>query len=129
MGGHECVEGHRNLNDDFPKIVLWILTWKILYTIYGKANPYLMLKYIFVFGVITQPTPDICGVVISGRCRKTLDRCRDGISQVKLSMTRPPDLSRLPEAQKDALLVALWEKVQEQALAIRGAEISEFRYA
>ncbi len=34
-------------------------------------------------------------------------------------MTRLPDLSRLPEAQKDALIVALWEKVQEQALAMR----------
>ena len=33
-------------------------------------------------------------------------------------MTRPPDLSRLTEARKDALLVALWERVQEQALAI-----------
>ncbi len=33
-------------------------------------------------------------------------------------MTRPPDLSRLTEAQKDALILVLWEKVQEQALAI-----------
>ena len=31
--------------------------------------------------VISQPSPDICGVVISGRCRKELDRCREGMSQ------------------------------------------------
>jgi hypothetical protein len=52
MQGHEWVEKHWYINDDYPKIVLWILTLKVLYTIYGKASPYLMLKYIFIFGYI-----------------------------------------------------------------------------
>ena len=54
MGGHEWVEKQWYINDDFLKIALWILTLKILYTIYGKASPYLILKYIFVFGYIFQ---------------------------------------------------------------------------
>ena len=54
MGGHEWVEKYWYINDDFLKIELWILTLKILYTIYGKASPYLILKYIIVFGYIFQ---------------------------------------------------------------------------
>ena len=52
MAGHEWVERHWYINDDYPKIVLWLLTLKILHTIYGKASPYLILKHIFVFGYI-----------------------------------------------------------------------------
>ncbi len=50
MEGHEWVERHWQINDDFPKIVLWILTLKILHTIYAKVGPYPMLKYIFGIG-------------------------------------------------------------------------------
>ena len=53
MEGHEVLQEHwRILNDDYLKIVLWIITLKVLYTIYGKASPYLTLKYVFVFGYI-----------------------------------------------------------------------------
>jgi len=54
MAGHEWVERHWSINDDFPKIVLWVLTLKILRTIYSKVSPYLILKYIFAFGYVFQ---------------------------------------------------------------------------
>ena len=52
MGGHEWVEKHSHVNDDFLKIVLWILTLRILYIVYSKASPNLILKHIFAFGYI-----------------------------------------------------------------------------
>ncbi len=61
--------------------------------------------------VITQPTPDICGVVISGRCWKKLDHCRGGMSQ---AFHDPPDLRGLSEARKDALIRDLQAMVQER---------------
>ncbi len=45
------------------------------------VNLYRMRNIVERFFVITQPTPDICGVVISIRCWKKLDRCRRGMSQ------------------------------------------------
>jgi hypothetical protein len=50
MSVHEWVERNWQINDDFPKIVLWILTLKILHIIYAKVGPYPMLKYIFAIG-------------------------------------------------------------------------------
>ena len=54
MGGHEWVERHHNINDDFPKIVLWLATAKILHVIYLSAAPYTALKYIFICGFLFQ---------------------------------------------------------------------------
>ena len=50
MAGHEWVEKHWYINDDYPKIVLWILTLKVLYTIYGKASPWPLLVIELIVG-------------------------------------------------------------------------------
>ena len=54
MAGHEWVEKNYSLNDDFPKILLWLATAKILHVIYLSAAPYTALKYIFIFGFLFQ---------------------------------------------------------------------------
>ncbi|MCH7552872.1 MAG: hypothetical protein IIC82_02595 [Chloroflexi bacterium] len=41
-----------------------------------------------------------------------------GKVRVKLSMTRPPDLSRLSEAQKNVPIRGLWAKVEEHDAVI-----------
>lgn len=52
MAGHEWVEANWRLNDDYPKIALWLLTPKILSIAYNKIKPFSTIRYVFIVGYI-----------------------------------------------------------------------------
>jgi hypothetical protein len=56
-------------------------------------------------------------------------RTVDGAKQrwFHLGMIRPPDLSRLRDAEKDALIVVLWTQVRPDRDAARGLAASWWR--
>jgi hypothetical protein len=54
MAGHEWVESNWQFNDDYPKIVLWLLTPKILSIAYNKIKPSAKIKYVLAVGYIFQ---------------------------------------------------------------------------